>query len=50
MCRTTLNVTGDLVLATVVSGGEVDTSDAQELNEADGLPGAARRGLTHETV
>jgi DAACS family dicarboxylate/amino acid:cation (Na+ or H+) symporter len=50
MCRTTLNVTGDLVLATVVSRGEVDTSDAQELNEADGLPGAARRGLTHETV
>ena len=24
MCRTTLNVTGDLVLATVVSRGEVD--------------------------
>lgn len=25
MCRTTLNVTGDLVVATVVSRGEVDT-------------------------
>jgi DAACS family dicarboxylate/amino acid:cation (Na+ or H+) symporter len=24
MCRTTLNVTGDLVLATVVSRGETD--------------------------
>jgi DAACS family dicarboxylate/amino acid:cation (Na+ or H+) symporter len=25
MCRTTLNVTGDLVVATVVSRGEEDT-------------------------
>jgi DAACS family dicarboxylate/amino acid:cation (Na+ or H+) symporter len=31
MCRTTLNVTGDLVLATVVSRGEVD--DAAETDE-----------------
>ncbi len=28
MCRTTLNVTGDLMLATVVSKGEVDPRDA----------------------
>ena len=28
MCRTTLNVTGDLMLATVVSRGEMETEDA----------------------
>jgi Na+/H+-dicarboxylate symporter len=28
MCRTTLNVTGDLVIATVVSRGEKDPVDA----------------------
>jgi DAACS family dicarboxylate/amino acid:cation (Na+ or H+) symporter len=28
MCRTTLNVTGDLVIAQVVSRGEVDPVDA----------------------
>jgi DAACS family dicarboxylate/amino acid:cation (Na+ or H+) symporter len=28
MCRTTLNVTGDLVVATVVSRGEEDTDAA----------------------
>lgn len=33
MCRTTLNVTGDLVVATAVSKGEVDTVDASESNE-----------------
>jgi Na+/H+-dicarboxylate symporter len=28
MCRTSLNVTGDLVVATVVSRGEEDTDEA----------------------
>ncbi|GAA0625458.1 dicarboxylate/amino acid:cation symporter [Brevundimonas kwangchunensis] len=33
MCRTTLNVTGDLVLATVVSRGETDASVPADLEE-----------------
>ncbi len=32
MCRTTLNVTGDLVVATAVSKGEVDTIDTAEIS------------------
>jgi Na+/H+-dicarboxylate symporter len=47
MCRTTLNVTGDLALATIVSRGEKD-EPAPTLD--DGLPGQARRGLVHETA
>ncbi len=34
MCRTTLNVTGDLVIATVVSRGEKDPVDAPHVPEA----------------
>jgi DAACS family dicarboxylate/amino acid:cation (Na+ or H+) symporter len=41
MCRTTLNVTGDLALATIVSRGEAD--DSEGLIE-EGLPGEGRRG------
>jgi len=35
MCRTTLNVTGDLVLATVVSRGETDDSVAADAEEPE---------------
>jgi Na+/H+-dicarboxylate symporter len=41
MCRTTLNVTGDLALATIVSRGEAD--DSEGLIE-EGLAGEGRRG------
>ena len=34
MCRTTLNVTGDLMLATVVSKGEVDSESVQAVQPA----------------
>lgn len=47
MCRTTLNVTGDLVLATIVSRGENDEVDP--LDEP-GLPGEGRRGMAHGTA
>jgi Na+/H+-dicarboxylate symporter len=47
MCRTTLNVTGDLALATIVSRGEQD--EAEPLVE-EGLPGEGRRGLVHGTA
>jgi len=47
MCRTTLNVTGDLALATIVSRGE---KDEPALTPDDGLPGQARRGLVHDTA
>ena len=47
MCRTTLNVTGDLALATIVSRGEKD--DALSSVE-EGLPGEGRRGLVHGTA
>jgi Na+/H+-dicarboxylate symporter len=32
MCRTTLNVTGDLMLAAVVSKGEVEESPANPMD------------------
>jgi len=32
MCRTTLNTTGDLVLATLVSRGEQDAPDPDAIN------------------
>lgn len=47
MCRTTLNVTGDLALATIVSRGERDEADAIA---PDALPGDGPRGLTHGTA
>ena len=47
MCRTTLNVTGDLALATIVSRGEKDES---ETLVEEGLPGEGRRGLVHGTA
>ncbi len=47
MCRTTLNVTGDLALATIVSRGEKD--EPEQLSQ-DGLPGEGRRGLVHGTA
>ena len=47
MCRTTLNVTGDLALATIVSRGEKD--ETETLVE-EGLPGEGRRGLVHGTA
>jgi DAACS family dicarboxylate/amino acid:cation (Na+ or H+) symporter len=51
MCRTTLNVTGDLVLATVVSRGEKDDEvEPVDPMEPEDLPGAARRGLKHGTA
>ncbi|MFN7108507.1 MAG: cation:dicarboxylate symporter family transporter, partial [Brevundimonas sp.] len=51
MCRTTLNVTGDLVLATVVSRGEKDDEvEPVDPMEPEELPGAARRGLKHGTA
>jgi Na+/H+-dicarboxylate symporter len=34
MCRTTLNVTGDLMLATVVAKGEVDSEPVQDVQPA----------------
>ncbi|WP_421731570.1 dicarboxylate/amino acid:cation symporter [Brevundimonas sp.] len=48
MCRTTLNVTGDLVLATVVSRGESD--DPVEPDASGTLPGAGRRSLKTAAV
>ncbi len=39
MCRTTLNVTGDLVIATVVSRGEKDPADAPPEPMAPASPG-----------
>lgn len=39
MCRTTLNVTGDLVIATVVSRGETDPADAPPEPVAPASPG-----------
>lgn len=39
MCRTTLNVTGDLVIATVVSRGETDPADAPREPVAPASPG-----------
>ncbi|MFN3559286.1 MAG: dicarboxylate/amino acid:cation symporter [Brevundimonas sp.] len=51
MCRTTLNVTGDLVLATVVSRGESDdTLPADASIVPAELPGGGRRGLKHGTA
>ena len=51
MCRTTLNVTGDLVLATVVSRGEKDDGPAApDPVVSEELPGTARRGLKHGTA
>ncbi|QYF87998.1 dicarboxylate/amino acid:cation symporter [Brevundimonas sp. PAMC22021] len=48
MCRTTLNVTGDLALATIVSRGEKDDAADIAASEAGDLPGAGRRGLVHD--
>ena len=51
MCRTTLNVTGDLVLATVVSRGETDDTVPADASIAPAdLPGGGRRGLKHGTA
>lgn len=51
MCRTTLNVTGDLVLATVVSRGESDATVPPDASIAPAeLPGEGRRGLKHGTA
>ena len=51
MCRTTLNVTGDLVLATVVSRGESDDTLPADASIAPAeLPGGGRRGLKHGTA
>ncbi len=50
MCRTTLNVTGDLALATIVSRGEKDDAADIAVSEAGELPGAGRRGLIHDTA
>jgi DAACS family dicarboxylate/amino acid:cation (Na+ or H+) symporter len=47
MCRTTLNVTGDLALATIVSRGEKDETEPMI---EEGLPGEGRRGLVHGTA
>jgi Na+/H+-dicarboxylate symporter len=50
MCRTTLNVTGDLALATIVSRGEKDDAADIATSEAGDLPGTGRRGLIHDTA
>jgi DAACS family dicarboxylate/amino acid:cation (Na+ or H+) symporter len=47
MCRTVLNVTGDLVLATVVSRGEKDEPIVAPPTD---LPGARRRGIADDGV
>lgn len=50
MCRTTLNVTGDLALATIVSRGEKDEAVEAADPQSDVLPGSERRSPVPDTT
>ena len=50
MCRTTLNVTGDLALATIVSRGETDEAIEAADPPFDVLPGSERRSPVPDTT